>query len=306
VRDTVLVTGASGFIGHRLTQRLLEAGATVHGVPGRHAAEPALGPVWHRVDLEDRAATRALLAQVRPQVIYHLAGFVSGVRELDAVVPSLVSNLLTTVNVLEAVTELRGGRVILAGSLEEPEPDGTWPVPSSPYAAAKFAASTYARMFHALYGTPVVILRPFMVYGPAQHRLKLVPYVARALLRGEAPRLSSGQRAVDWVFLDDVIEAFLAAATAADVEGHDYDVGSGLLVTVRQVVEELVRIIEPVVEPVFGGVPDRPLEQIRCARIADTARSLGWSPKTSLAEGLRRTVDWHREELRRQQAAALS
>jgi nucleoside-diphosphate-sugar epimerase len=93
----------------------------------------------------------------------------------------------------------------------------------SPYAAAKFAASAYGRMFHALYHTPVTILRLFMVYGPGQQDLrKLVPYVTLALLKGEMPRVSSGVREVDRIYVDDVAAGYLAAATATGVEGEHH------------------------------------------------------------------------------------
>ena len=148
--------------------------------------------------------------------------------------------------------------------------------------------------FHALYQLPIVILRPFMVYGPAQRdERKLIPYVILSLLRGEAPKLTSAQRAVDWVYVDDVIEAFLAAALAPNVEGCTFDIGSGELATVRSVVERIVQIIDPSIEPCFGALPDRPLERVRAAQIARTQSVLGWKQAIPLFEGLRRTADWY-------------
>jgi len=158
-------------------------------------------------------------------------------------------------------------------------------------------------MFHALYQLPIVILRIFMVYGPAQQDLrKLIPYVILSLLRGEAPKLTSGHRQIDWIYVDDVVEAFLTAARAADVEGHTIDVGSGELTTIRSVVEHLVRLINPKVEPVFGALPDRPLEQVRAAQAARAHAVMGWKVVTPLEEGLKRTVDWYQ---RRFQEGAL-
>jgi len=158
----------------------------------------------------------------------------------------------------------------------------------------KMVGSLYARMFHALYRLPVVILRLFMVYGPAQRDLrKLIPYVTLSLFRGEAPKLNSDHREVDWVYVDDVVEGFLAAARATDVEGQTIDIGSGALVPVRAVVEHLVRLINPRIEPLFGALADRPFERVR---VADTVRShavIGWRPKTLLEEGLRQTAAWY-------------
>jgi len=291
-----LVTGATGFIGGALARRLVASGVEVHAVTRGDPPSPAPGLRWWRADLAEAAATRSLLADVRPDWVFHLGGLAAGGRDLPMVQATLQANLLPVLNLLLATQEHRV-RLVLAGSLEEPAPDGHWPVPGSPYAASKMAAALYARLFHALYGSPVVWLRLFMVYGPRQPDVrKLVPYVILSLLRGETPRLSSGTRPVDWVFVDDVVEAFLRAAVTSGSEGRPLDVGSGELVTVRQVVEELVRQIDPSISPQFGGVTDRAREQVSTADVAPTTLALGWRPRVGLREGLARTIAWYREQ----------
>ena len=291
----ILVTGATGFIGGALVSRLLGQGAFVHAVAGKTGRRLATGPTWWHTDLLDPDAVRRLLSDVGPEVVYHLAGHVTGVQDLSVVIPSLRANLVTTVHLLTAAVESGNPRIILPASLEEPEPQGTWPVPSSPYAASKFAASTYARMFHALYGTPVVMLRTFLVYGPGQpDPKKLIPYVTQALLRGETPRLSSGSRPVDWVFIEDVVDALVAVAFATGIEGRTLDVGTGTLTTVREIVERLVRIVRPGTEPLFGAVAERPMQQVRRAHPEESRALLGWEARTSLDDGLRKTVEWLR------------
>jgi nucleoside-diphosphate-sugar epimerase len=134
-----------------------------------------------------------------------------------------------------------------------------------------------------------------MVYGPGQRDLnKLVPYVILSLLRGEPPRLMSGARAVDWIFVADVVDALMAAARARGIDGARIDVGSGELVTVKEIVERLVAIINPGVEPRFGAVPDRTRERISVADVRRAQSLLGWLPSMLLDDGLRRTVDWYR------------
>jgi nucleoside-diphosphate-sugar epimerase len=151
-------------------------------------------------------------------------------------------------------------------------------------------------MFHALYQLPVVVLRVFMVYGPGQQDTsKLVPYVTLSLLRGEVPKLTSGHREVDWIYVDDVVEGLLAAAVASGIEGGTIDIGSGRLTTIRAVVEELVRLNGDRIQPVFGALADRPLEQVRVADIARSWSRMGWKPTISLQDGLERTVAWYRD-----------
>jgi UDP-glucose 4-epimerase len=284
-----LVTGASGFIGSHLCRRLLAAGAEVHGVSRTPGPD---GVRWRPVDVGDAAAVRTAVREIKPDVIFNLASHVSGARVLDAVLPTLHANLAGAVNVLLAATEARCARVVMAGSLEEPHSVSA--VPSSPYAAAKWAASGYAAMFHALYGTPVVVARLFMVYGPGQRDLKkLVPYAATSLLRGEVPQLSTGERMVDWVYVDDVVEGLVAAAAHPDMSGRTVELGSGQLVAVRDVVQRIAHLINRNARPGFGAVPDRQMERVRAADIDATTAQLRWAPSIPLDEGLRRTVDWY-------------
>jgi nucleoside-diphosphate-sugar epimerase len=151
-------------------------------------------------------------------------------------------------------------------------------------------------MFHALFGTPVVIARPFMVYGPGQlDGRKLVPYVTRSLLRGIAPDLSSGTRAVDWIYVDDVVDGLLALSATPGIDGETFDVGSGQLVPVRDVVLQLADLIGPAVQVEFGAVPDRPLEQVRVADATHTKARIGWGAQVALRDGLERSVKWYAE-----------
>lgn len=293
---TVLVTGATGFIGSRLAARLADDGATVHGVWRRTPPAGDEAIRWHQADLADADASRGLLRAIRPDVVFHLAGHVVGARGLEHVLPAFADNLASTVHLLVAAAELdRQPRMVLAGSLEQPDGDAATAVPSSPYAASKWAADAYVRMFHALYATSAVVARIFMVYGPGQRDLrKLVPYVTLALLRGERPELSSGTREVDWIFVDDVVAGLLALADA-DVAGVTVDLGSGELVSVRGVVDRLVGLVGGDAAPAFGSLPDRPMEQVRVARADATAERIGWRARVGLDEGLARTVDWYRQ-----------
>ncbi len=294
----VLITGAGGFIGSALCRRLSGLGAEVHGVS--RAPQQGDGAIakWWQGDMADSAAVREIVASVRPQQVFHLASLVSGTHNIDAVLPMFKANLLSTVNLLIATTEAKCERVIVAGSLDEPAA-GDQEVPLSPYAAAKGASTAYARMFHALYGTPVVVARLFMVYGPGQKDLsKLIPYVISSLLLNRSPRLGDGSRPVDWIYVDDVVDGLLACSESREVIGSSIDIGSGELRTIREIVEQIARLSESQVEPTFNALPERPLERVRRADAEDTRRRLGWSAKVSLEDGLRRTIEWYAAQIR--------
>jgi nucleoside-diphosphate-sugar epimerase len=290
--QTVLVTGASGFIGEHLCRQLSCTSAEVHGI-SRTEQMSNSSIRWWKGDGANLEDMRRILTAVKPDVVFHLASYVSGDRSLKAVLPTLHSNLISTVNLLTLVAEMRCRRLVLAGSLEEPNL-GELPIASSPYAAAKWSGSVYARMFHQLYQVPVVGTRLFMVYGPAQKDVsKLIPYVTLALLRGEAPKLSSGKRQVDWIYVSDVVDGLMAAAQTVGIEGENFDLGSGTLTPILTIVHHLNQLINPNIQPLFGALPDRPMEQIRTANIAPAIACLGWHPKTSLEDGLGQTVAWY-------------
>lgn len=296
----IAVTGASGFIGSCLVELLRPVGAEVHGV-SRRAQQPVAGVArWWQADTRDLAAVRRLFEELRPDVVFDLASYVGGGREIALVPETLHSNLVSTVNVLVAATELGVGRIVVAGSTEEPDASDPAPVPAFPYAAAKWAASGYARMCHALYGTPVTIARLAMIYGPRQRDArKLVPYVVLSLLRRETPRLSSGVRLADWTLGDDCVEGLALAAVVPEAVGRTVELGTGRLTSVRDVALEIAAIVGNGVEPEFGALADRAQEQDHRAYADVTEQVLGWRAKTPLSEGLRQSVEWYRRELER-------
>jgi nucleoside-diphosphate-sugar epimerase len=285
--DRVVVTGAAGFIGSALRRLLIAEGAAVHAVSRSSHAAADEAEKWWQLDVREPGALDDLVREVEPDVLFHLAGETSAARDLALVRPTFEANAVSTVNVLSAVAAgSPETRVVVAGSLEEGA--------SSPYALSKATAHAYGRLFHELYGTRVVHLRVFMTYGPAQLATrKLVPYVTLALLAGEPAQISSGRRLVDWIYVDDVAAAFLAAGAAgAEADGGSFDVGSGELTSVGEVAEEIRRIVGGGALE-LGAQPDRPREQEPVADTDPTERALGWRATTPLAEGLRRTVEWY-------------
>jgi UDP-glucose 4-epimerase len=301
---SILVTGASGFIGSSLCRRLHNAGARVSGISRVARAATEDVPHWIQANLCDTTRVRELVSEISPDIVFHLAGDSRADNRDLGLVLSTFENLAMTVNLLTASTETRCRRIVLIGSLEEPELGAT---ASSPYAAARLASRVYAEMFHQVFGAPAVVARTFMTYGPGQKAIqKLVPYVTLSLLRGESPKLSSGKRLVDWIYIDDVARGLVALAEAPGVEGRTLDLGSGSLVSTRAVVQELVRLTASQVEPIFGALQDRPMETSRVADINDTYRQTGWKPQVNLSEGLSQTIVWYREQLRREKAKAAS
>lgn len=294
----ILVTGASGFIGQHVLARLLSENCEIHALSRCPRRTSRDGVRWWTADLTDTDQTREIVKTVAPDKIIHLASRVSGNRSADSVLPSLQNNLLSAVHLMLAAIELGNTRVILAGSMEESAPGHESQIPISPYAAAKWAANGYARMFRSLYGLDVTTVRIAMVYGPGQmDHTKLVPYVITNLLSGNAPELGSGTRCVDWVYVEDVAAGLVRACLAEPHAPEDLNLGSGKTVSIRDVVEKLVAIGNPSIVPHFAEQRDRTLEQNWFADTSAAEKLLGWKTETSLDSGLAKTVKWYRENL---------
>ena len=294
--SVALVTGGVGFIGSHLCAKLAAAGVSVHSASRREHPGGEHFRHWP-VDLSDFSAVGRLLDETRPDYVFHLASHVQGAPDLKHLLPAFHGNLATTVNLLTGVAERGCRRIVMTGSFMEPSATPADMTPTSPYAAAKWSSGAYARMFHALYGVPVTTARVFMVYGPGQQDLtKLVPYAIGRLLNGEPPQITSGRRLVDWVYAEDVAEGFLRLALAPAAVGKTVDLGSGSLIGTADLVALVCRLVDPSLQAQVGALPDRPMEPTGAARVEESFNTIGWSPRIGLEEGLKRTIEFYRQQ----------
>ena len=296
----VLLTGARGFLGSHLARRLASEGAEIHAV-SRQAGPAGDGQRWHQADVTSRPAIERLFEETRPDIVYHLAGHVTAAPGVEHVTPTFDSLLASSVWVLLSAVKHQPKRVVLVGSASETVVRGNDPTPASPYMAAKWMASAYARMFHLLYALPVVVARPVMIYGPGQPKEKLLPSVISAMLRGEAPKMSSGKFAPDWLYVDDVMEGLYRAAWYDRAPGASVSIGSGKLTSVRDMVLHAARLIREkngsCPEPQLGALPDRPAEDYDPSDTDHAFEKLGFRASTPVDEGLRRTIAWLEQQL---------
>lgn len=295
LKKTILITGAGGFIGSHLVRRLKESGSLIYAVSRNVPSSNYDAIHWIKADVSNLDELKEIFEKVNPAIVFHLASHVTGNRDLSQVEPTLKSNLISTVNLLTLVTLYKCKRFVSIGSMEEPQVN-SGEVPNSPYSVAKWASTGYCRMFYHLYNTPVVTATLYMVYGPAQKdTTKLIPYVTTTLLQNTAPKLSTGKREVDWIYIDDVIEGLVQIAITPGIEGEIIEIGSGRTYSIRTVVEKLVEVIKPSISPLFNALEDRPLEKSRIANIKRSQKLINWKPQVSLDDGLAKTVNWYKE-----------
>lgn len=294
----ILITGASGFIGQNLSKKLIDIGATVHGTSRyRYGSDPDIpGMFWWQGTFDDHGFARKILKKSRPDYIFHLAGDVTAANDQKHLLSTYNSLLTSTVNLLTEAVDMGCKKIVLTGSSTEPMDINE--TPGSPYAAAKLGTVIYGKLFQQLYKLPVVMIRPFMGYGPAQPKYKILPHVIMSILNGHQPKLTSGQWEVDWIYIDDLVEGILTATTHKEDLTQTLDLGTGKLTSVRAMVEKIVDIMETDIEPDFGAIPDRPIEQSRIADVETTRSLIGWEAKTSLDTGLRNMVNWFKKQVR--------
>ena len=310
-----LVTGAAGFIGSTLVDRLLADGHTVIGVDdlssGRPenivSAERRDGFEFAKADIVS-ADLIGLLAETKPEVVFHLAAQIDVRRSVaDPQFDSMV-NVVGTVRLAEAarqagvrkIVHTSSGGSIYGTPTTFPTPETIPPDPASPYAAGKVAGEVYLNMFRNLYGLDCSHIAPGNVYGPRQDphgEAGVVAIFSRALLQGRPTKIfGDGTDTRDYVFVEDVVDAFVKAAGEAG-GGQRFNIGTGVETSVRQLHSAIAAA---------AGAPDEP--EFHPPRLGELKRSsldisrakqvLGWTPAVAIPEGVARTVDYFRSEER--------
>lgn len=297
-----LVTGSAGFLGSALANRLAREGHQVRGLDDLSAGDPSRldpGVLFSRGDVIDRPKLWTLLQDV--DCVYHLAARVSVPesvlypREYNAV------NVGGTVSVMEAMRDVGVKRVVLISSgavygdqQVQPLHEALPPDPRSPYAVSKLAAEYYVRTIGSLWGIDTVALRVFNAFGPDQPLPAAHPPVVPHFLR-QATRAGTivihgrGLQTRDFVYIDDVVEAMVAAATAPSIDRQVINIGSGVETSVKDLAQRVLEVAGGGTEWLYKDDQD-PGSSRMCADINLAKAKLGYQPRVGLEEGLGRML----------------
>ncbi|EHB57695.1 dTDP-glucose 4,6-dehydratase [Mycolicibacterium rhodesiae JS60] len=307
----ILVTGAAGFIGSTLVDRLLTDGHTVVGLDdlsrGRTENLAAAGATGRFELIEADIASAdliGLLDKHKPEVVHHLAAQIDVRRSVEDPEFDAAVNVVGTVRLAEAarrsgvrkVVHTSSGGSIYGVPTNYPTNETTPVDPASPYAASKVAGEVYLNTYRHLYGLDCSFIAPSNVYGPRQDphgEAGVVAIFANAMLAGRPTKVyGDGSNTRDYVFVDDVVDAFVRASGTGGC-GQRFNIGTGVETSDRKLHAVVAKVV---------GAPDDP--EFAPARLGDLKRScldvrkaemvLGWRPQVRLEEGIARTVDYFR------------
>jgi len=310
----VLVTGAGGFIGSHLTERLAALGARTRafvryrssGSWGWLDALPCRGDLDVVAgDLADRDAVLQAVEGV--EVVFHLGAFIAIPYSYEAPASFVQTNVNGTLNMLQAARTCGVRRFVHTSTSEVYGTAQQVPITEdhplqgqSPYAATKIGADKLAEAFRASYGLPVVTVRPFNTYGPRQSARAIVPTIITQALMESCVRLGNVAPTRDFNFVSDTVEGFLRAAEIEEAVGRTFNLGSGREISIGELAVLIGRLLDrPVtVEQERERVrPDGSEVERLLADSSAAQQVLGWMPQVPLEEGLQITIDWIQEHM---------
>jgi UDP-glucose 4-epimerase len=299
-----LITGATGFVGANLAMRMLRDGHDIHVLLRKEASLWRLEHVKvdlqiHWVNFQDQESLKHVIAEIRPQWVLHLAayGAYSSQTDLNQMIQT---NIMGTANLLQACEQTGVDAFINTGSSSEygfkthAAAEDEWLEPNSYYAITKATATHLSKYLAERVSFPVLTLRLYSVYGPFEDPNRLIPTLLKHGLQGNYPPLVSPETARDFVYVDDVVDAYYKALITPNLpRGAIYNIGSGIqtkLGELVQVVRELFTISD---DPEWESMAARLWDtNVWIADITRARQELGWVPKYSLKDGLRKMTGW--------------
>ena len=313
--QTVLVTGGGGFIGSRLCERLVQSGATVRAFV-RYTSRAEIGLLRFlepdilkkveiiRGDLRDFSAVAQSLRGV--DIVFHLGALISIPYSYVHPVETVQTNLLGTLNILEACRK-SGTKLVhtstseVYGTALRVPIDEDHPLQGqSPYSASKIGADKLVESYFRSFGLPTVTVRPFNTYGPGQSTRAVIPTIITQALAGGVVRLGNLDAIRDFTYLDDTVEGFLLTAQADTWNGETYNLGSGEEISIGAIAALIFRLMGKQAEIQLEKNRLRPEKSEVLRLISDNRKAkleLGWQPTVGMEEGLQRTIRWIGEHL---------
>lgn len=295
----ILVTGATGFVGKKLIQRLKKGKSEViatseHGLKN----EEVIG-----LDLRDLQDVQLFIKKVQPDIIFHIGAYVDLSRSYEASKKCIDNNIISTLNLLESL-RLRKPQRLFFISTEEVYGNGPIPYkeeqvlcPPSGYAISKVAGEYYSKIYASELDFELMILRIGTMYGPNDRTHRLIPTIISKAVNGDDILLNSGEKARDYVYIDDVVDAFMKGFEQSVSERiSTINIGGGTAYKLIDAVNFIVHELKSSSKVIVGAIPDRIGESnIWKMDLEKANKHLSWEPKTDLYEGLKKTIAFYKK-----------
>jgi nucleoside-diphosphate-sugar epimerase len=302
-----LVTGASGFLGSWLVRQLLGEEHPVLAVVRPGGKHPRLTAIASQLefayaDLSTMPDIAAQAMRFRPDVAFHLAWqggnsskFVNDPEQVFANVPGTLE-LVRIAHQAGCKTFFFFGSSVEYGTYRVPVRETDAVLPRNLYGYAKHAAMLLTQALSERWGMRFCGIRPFWTYGPMDDELRMIPYVIHQFLGRERPKVTAGEQLWDFLYVEDAVKA-LTALAACDAAAGIFNLGSGAPRSIKDVITSIRDLIDPTLQIGFGEIPYAPDQVMHLeADVARLRSATGWKPEVALEEGLRRTVEWFRQE----------
>jgi len=306
MKDTYLITGASGFIGSVLFRRLVNEKQNIHLILRKNAKTWRINDIFKSVtinysDLSDIDELTKIVKKINPTIIYHLAtnGAYSDQNKPDLIIQT---NILGTFNLLKACNTVKYRLFVNTGSSSEygfkkfamRETDIL--EPASYYAVTKCAQTLLCSHIAKQENKPIVTIRPFSVYGPYEEPKRFIPTLMKALLFKQPMNLVDPNIARDQIYVDDIVDAYLKIDELIQNPGEYFNIGTGVQSTIKEIVETAIRVTKKNTTFNWGNMLNRKWDTYNwVGDISKAKQLLNWTPKTDLNTGLKLTWNWFKK-----------
>ena len=312
VNKKILITGGTGFLGSNLIRSLIESGnKDIHIFIRNNSNIWRIKDILEKlnvyyVDILDKEKVGKIIAEIEPDIIFHSAGYGGTTRTQNDPELLIKTNFIGTINILDSSIKkgfeafINFGSALEYGFINKPFEENDLPNPIDTYGMTKLASTMYCRMVSITQDLPIVTLRIFYSYGYYEDAVRLIPYLIVSMLKNGTITLNTPNAKKDFVFIEDVIDAFLKTAKRIDKieRGTIINIGSGMDITVMEVFNLLKEFLNYQKIPTIKENPiERDKLPIWRANINNALKIIGWEPKYNFSDGLFKDVEWFKKNL---------
>ena len=307
----ILITGGAGFIGSNLIRALIELDFNISVIGLDNIKNSKISDLKDKInffqsDLSSKYNLREILKKSNPSIIIHLASLINLKRDIN-LIETMMKNFETTLNLYNESSNLDELKCIISlGSAEEygdnssPFNEKQREAPSSPYSLSKTCVNYLSSYFYRIDNLPITTIRPFVVYGEYQTNNQLIPYIISKCLKNEEIITTTGEQTRDFIYIKDLIRAIIKIIENFDKKlfGETINICTGNEIKIKDAILFIKKETNSNSKINFGALPYRGGENMHFFGSNEKAKLLlNWNPKYSFEEGIKRTINWHKQKL---------